>query len=201
MKIYFSPASPFVRKVMVVAHELGCAERIEKLDSAAGPVVRDARIRQSNPLGQVPTFFTDDGEALYDSRVICEYLDAGAGGRLFGSGAERWRLLTEQSLGDGLLDAALLTRYERVARPKELYWADWEKVQMAKVADAIDRLEVLAPGLGARVDIGTITFGCGLGYLDFRFPEFDWRKDHPQAAAWYQAFAQRPSMQATVPHA
>ncbi|CEJ11735.1 putative GST-like protein YibF [bacterium YEK0313] len=201
MKIYFSPASPFVRKVMVVAHELGCADRIEKLDSAAGPVARDARIRQSNPLGQVPTFFTDDGEALYDSRVICEYLDAQAGGRLFGSGAARWRLLTEQSLGDGLLDAALLIRYERVARPKELYWADWEKGQMGKIADALARLEALAPGLGGRVDIGTITFGCGLGYLDFRFPEFDWRKDHPAGAAWYQAFSQRPSMQATVPHA
>ncbi|MBN8942299.1 MAG: glutathione S-transferase [Rhizobiales bacterium] len=201
MKIYFSPASPFVRKCMVVAHELGLTQRIEKLASAAGPVVRDANIRADNPLGQVPTFFTDDGEALYDSRVICEYLDAEGGGTMFGAGQQRWTLLTEQAMGDGLLGAALLIRYERVARPKELYWADWEKGQMGKITDALDRMEKLAPELGGRVDIGTITFGCGLGYLDFRFPDYDWRADHPETAAWYAAFSTRPSMQATQPTA
>jgi glutathione S-transferase len=199
MKIYFSPASPFVRKCMVVAHELGLEGRIEKLDSAANPVNRDAKIRADNPLGQVPTFFTDGGEALYDSRVICEYLDALGGGTMFGTGGQRWTLLTEQALGDGLLGAALLTRYERVARPKELYWADWEKGQMGKVADTVDRIEKLAPALGERVDIGTITFGCGLGYLDFRFPDFDWRSNHPKTAAWFETFNARPSMQATLP--
>ncbi|MCF4130209.1 glutathione S-transferase [Methylobacterium sp. SyP6R] len=197
MKIYFSPASPYVRKVMVVAHELGLADRIERLPSAAGPVQRDATIRQDNPLGQVPTFFTDDGTVLYDSRVICEYLDDLGGGRFFGSGAERWRNLTDAALGDGLLGAALLARYEAVLRPEPLRWADWSRGQLEKVTDAVDRME--ATDLGARLDIGTVTLGCGLGYLDFRFPELDWRIGRPRVAAWYADFAQRPSMTATAP--
>src|SRR3954451_22246874 len=124
MKIFYSPASPYVRKVMVVAHELGLADRIERLPSAAGPVARDAAIREHNPLGQVPTFFTDDGAVLYDSRVICEYLDDLGGGSFFGSGAARWRNLTDAALGDGLLGAALLARYEAVLRPEPLRWAE-----------------------------------------------------------------------------
>jgi glutathione S-transferase len=201
MKIFFSPASPYVRKVMVAAHELGLSNRIENLPSAAGPVVRDATIRQHNPIGQVPTFFTDDGAVLYDSRVICEYLDALAGGSLFGSGDTRWQNLTNGALGDGLLGAALLARYEAVLRPEPLRWADWTKGQFGKIADAVDRIEVMAPQFGDRVDIGTITFACGLGYLDFRFPEWNWRGVHPNALAWYERFAQRPSMQATFPSA
>jgi glutathione S-transferase len=197
MKIYFSAASPYVRKVMVVAHELGLADRIEKLPSAAGPVARDARIRKDNPLGQVPTFFADDGTVLYDSRVICEYLDELGGGQLFGNGVTRWRNLTHAALGDGLLGAALLARYEAVLRPDPLRWADWTAGQMGKIKDAIDRMETV--DLNDRMDIGVITFGCGLGYLDFRFPEFDWRSDHPQTAAWFDAFSRRPSMNETRP--
>ena len=112
MKVYYSPASPFVRKVLVSAHELGLADRIELLSCAAHPINRDQEIVAHNPLGQVPTFFTDDGSVIYDSRVICEYLDSFSPGRLLGSGESRWRALTEQSLADGLLDAALLARYE-----------------------------------------------------------------------------------------
>ncbi|GJD50257.1 putative GST-like protein YibF [Methylobacterium crusticola] len=197
MKIFFSPASPFVRKVMVVAHELGLADQIERLPSAAGPVARDASIRQHNPIGQVPTFFTDDGTVLYDSRVICEYLDDLGGGAFFGSGAARWRNLTDAALGDGLLGAALLARYEAVLRPEPLRWSDWTGGQLAKVTDAVDRMETM--DLAGRLDIGTVTFACGLGYLDFRFPEADWRSTHPRTAAWFGAFAQRPSMAATQP--
>jgi glutathione S-transferase len=197
MKIYFSPASPYVRKVMVVAHELGLADRIERLPSAAGPVQRDGTIRQHNPLGQVPTFFADDGTVLYDSRVICEYLDDLGGGGFFGSGAVRWRNLTDAALGDGLLGAALLARYEAVLRPEPLRWSDWSRGQLEKVTDAVDRME--ATELGPRLDIGTVTLACGLGYLDFRFPDLDWRAGRPRVAAWYAEFARRPSMTATAP--
>ncbi len=125
MKIFFSPASPFVRKCMVVAHELGIADRIEKLPSAAGPVKRDATIIPKNPLGQVPTFITDDGQVLFDSRVICEYLNATQSGKLFpADGAARWARLTELALADGMTGAALLARYESVLRPEALRWAD-----------------------------------------------------------------------------
>jgi glutathione S-transferase len=118
MKIFHSPASPFVRKCMVVAHELGVADRIEKLPSAAGPVKRDATILPKNPLGQVPTFLCNDGQVLYDSRVICEYLDATHSGALFpADGTERWARLTELALADGMTAAALLARYETMLRP------------------------------------------------------------------------------------
>src|SRR5690606_38776840 len=113
MKIYFSPASPFVRKCMAVAHETGLVDRIEKLPSAANPVNRDRTVIASNPLGQVPTLITDDGQALYDSRVICEYLDDLGGGKLFpATGKARWQALADQALADGILGAALLARYE-----------------------------------------------------------------------------------------
>ena len=179
MKIYFSPP-PFVRKCLVAAHELGLADRIEKLPSAAGPVARDQTIIASNPLGQVPTFFTDDGQVLYDSRVICEYLNVLGGGALFpAEGKPRWQALTEQSLGDGMLGAALLARYETVLRPEALRWDGWYEGQMGKVRDGLALLEQNTAALAQRVDIGTITIGCALGYLDFRYPDYDWRAGFP----------------------
>lgn len=201
MKLYFSPASPFVRKVLACAIELGLEERIERLPSAAGPVDRDRSIIADNPLGQVPTFFADDGTVLYDSRVICEYLDALAGGnRLFPApGPARWRALVDQSLADGLLDAALLARYEAVLRPEGLRWEAWSAGQMDKVQCALDRMEAETGAAGERVDIGTITFACGLGYLDFRFPTHPWRDTRPALAAWYTRFVQRPSIARTTP--
>jgi glutathione S-transferase len=201
MKVYFSPASPFVRKVMVCAAELGLA--IERLPSGAHPVNRDRTIVADNPLGQVPTFLADDGTVLYDSRVICEYLDGLAGGgRLFpASGPARWRALVEQGLGDGLLDAALLARYEGAVRPAERQWEDWRAGQMDKVRCALDRMQEWAPGLGDRVDIGTITLGCALGYLDFRFPDQGWRDGRGALAGWFERFGARPSMAGTRPQA
>lgn len=199
MKIFFSPASPYVRKVMVVAHELGLADRIEKLPSAAGPVARDATIRQHNPIGQVPTFLTDDGTVLYDSRVVCEYLDDVGSGQMFGSGPTRWRNLTDAALGDGLLGAALLARYEAVLRPEALRWPDWTAGQMSKITDAVDRMEAMSDELDDRVDIGTVTFACALGYLDFRFPDFDWRSARPRVTAWFDSFSERSSMVSTKP--
>lgn len=201
MKMFYSVTSPFVRKVMVTAHELGLADRIELMPSVASPVDRNPTIRQQNPLGQVPTLVTDDGMALYDSRVICEYLDAEGGGSLFGSGATRWRNLADAALGDGLLGAGLLARYETVLRPEPLRWDGWIQGQHGKITDAIDRIDAVAAEFGDRLDIGTITFGCALGWVDFRFPDIGWRDGRPAAAAWFATFGERPSMTATVPHA
>ncbi len=198
MKIYYSPFSPYVRKVLVAAHELGLADRIEQLPSAAHPINRDQTIIAHNPLGQVPTFLRDDGTVLADSRVICEYLDDLAGGTLFPrAGEQRWRALVDQTVGDGILAAALLSRYEVAVRPPEKLWQDWYDGQMDKVETAIAAIEKMAPTLGERVDIGTISFGCAFGYLDLRFPDNGWRTRHPQSAAWYARFEKRPSMQAT----
>ncbi|WP_298723756.1 glutathione S-transferase [uncultured Ferrovibrio sp.] len=200
MKIFYSPASPYVRKVLAVGIELGLADRIEKLPSAAHPVNRDANIVAHNPMGKVPTFFTDSGYALYDSRVICEYLDDLAGGnRMFPKGETRWEALRDQALADGLLDAALLARYEQVVRPAEHKWQPWLDGQMAKITSCVDALQAKVATLEGRVDIGTIAAGCALGYLDFRFPDYDWRKGREALANWFKQFSERPSMRDTVP--
>lgn len=199
MRLYFSPASPFVRKVLVAAHELGLAGRIENLPSAAHPVQTDTTIAADNPLGQVPTFYTDDGRALYDSRVICEYLDVLGGGALFPAGEARWPALVRQSEADGLLDAALLARYEAVVRPAEHRWEPWNDGQMRKIGRTLDHFEASIAAIDGVLDIGTISVGCALGYLDFRFADLGWRPSRPKLADWYARFGERPSMVATRP--
>jgi glutathione S-transferase len=197
MKILFSPFSPYVRKCLVVAHELGLQDRLQLLPSNAHPVQRDREIIASNPLGKVPTFFADDGRVLYDSRVICEYLNEQAGGTLFPApGPQRWDALTLQSLGDGILDAALLARYEDVARPESLRWAEWRAAQLDKAETSLAHLDARPALLEGRLDIGAIAVGCALWYLDLRFGDFGWRDRHPQVAQWYAGFAARPSMRA-----
>ena len=200
MKLFYSAASPFVRKVMVSAAELRLD--FERLPSAANPVTRDQTIVAKNPLGQVPTLITDDGAVLYDSRVICEYLNDLAAGSLFpASGPARWQARTEQALGDGILAAGVLVRYETVLRPKEKYWPDWRDGQMDKIRCGLDQIAGWAPGFRDRVDIGTITIGCLLGWLDFRYADLEWRQGRDPLAAWYATFSKRPSMTATEPHA
>lgn len=203
MKLLYAPTSPFVRKVMVCALMTGLADRIQWLDSAAHPIKRDARIAAHNPLAKVPTLILPDGQALYDSRVICEYLaDLGGNDTLFpAAGPARWRALTRQAMGDGLLDAALLARYERTARPEEKQWSEWRQAQLVKVHAALAEIEAAAATLTAgNPSIGEVAVGCALGYLDFRYPELDWRAAHPQAASWFAAFNALPAMQATLPH-
>ena len=157
---------------------------------------------RNNPLGKVPTLLTDDGTVLYDSRVICEFLNDLGGGKLFpAGGAQRWQVLTEQSLGDGILDAALLARYEGAMRPEALRWADWTTGQLDKIHCGLAAIDAKADSLGDRVDIGTITMGCVLGYLDLRFDHLGWRQQHAKAAAWFARFNARPAMQATLPKA
>ena len=196
MKLFFSPTSPYVRKCMACAHELGLVSRIELLASKAHPIDRDATIVAANPLGKVPTLVTDEGQALYDSRVICEYLDDLGGGTLFPRNSSRWNALALQALADGMQDACLLVRYEDTARPETLRWADWRRGQLDKVATALAALESGTPALDQTVHIGTLAIGCALWYLDLRFPELGWRAQHPKLAAWWLAFGTRPSMTA-----
>lgn len=201
MKIFHSPASPFVRKVQVTALELGLGNRIELLGSAANPVNRDPNIVAFNPTGQVPTLLTDEGEPLFDSRVICEYLDGIDGrGRIFPpSGPARWRALREQSVGDSLLDAALLVRYEKLIRPSDFCWEGWLNGQMQKIDSCLSVIDVESANFGSRFDIGTLTIACALGYLDFRFSSFDWRSARPSAANWFAEVSKRASLLDTMP--
>jgi glutathione S-transferase len=185
---------------LVAAHELGLRERIELVPATPSPVNRDAAVVAHNPLGKIPTLITDDGAVLYDSRVICEYLDVlGGGGLLPPAGAARWSALVDQALADGILDAAVLGRYESFARPEPLRWAEWMTGQFAKIDSSLAEFERRAETLGARVDLGTITLGCALGYLDFRYASRAWRERHPRLARWFEAFGARTSMTATRP--
>jgi glutathione S-transferase len=200
MKLFHSATSPFVRKVLVCAIERGLDDRIERLPCSASPVKADPRVLACNPLGKIPALVTDDGMVLYDSPVICEYLDRlGEWARLFPEqGPARWNALRDQALADGLLDAAVLLRYEQLLREEACRSQAWIAGQHAKLRSALAAID--ATEYGERVDIGTIAIGCALGYLDFRFPDLDWRTACPRADRWFKGFAARESMQRTVPH-
>jgi len=200
VKIRYAAASPFVRKCLVAAAELGLREHIELVPASANPVQRDASVVAQNPLGKIPTLVTDDGVTLYDSRVICEYLNGRGDGHLLPADPPaRWRVLVDQALADGVMDAAVLARYETFLRPEALRWKEWTAGQLEKVMSGLDALEERAPAYGDHVDLGTIAFACMIGYLDFRFADLGWRTTRPNAAAWYARFAARPSMRATEP--
>lgn len=196
MKLFWSPASPFVRKVMAVAIARDLHERINLIP--ANPHQSPADLLAANPLGLVPTLVTEDGLALFDSPVICEYLDSReAGIRVFPqSAAARWIALKQQAMADGVMDFAVLRRGEGM-RPKE----EARETLMARRKAAIDRVlaawEAEVPH--RTVDIGTIAIGCALGYLDFRFAHEPWREACPKLADWFTAFSQEPCMAQTAP--
>lgn len=207
MKLRHSPTSPFVRKVMVAAYELGLESRIERVPTRVAPTQRNDEVVRDNPLAKIPALTTDDGLVIYDSRVICEYLDTLAGGaKLFpAAGRSRWRALRQQALGDGILDAGILARYESL-RPREFQWQEWIDAQMRKVRGALSALEMecesgdlALPAAAATVEIGHLAIGCALGWLDFRYPAEAWRERHRRLAAWYESLARRRSMQETAP--
>jgi glutathione S-transferase len=201
MKLHYNRASPFVRKVRAVAIETGLDGRLEPVTRMITPVKPDAELANDNPLGKVPCLVTDDGAALYDSRVICEYLDSLQDGpKMFpAAGPARWTALRRQAEGDGIMDAAVLGRYETFLRPEGRRWPEWLEGQKGKFRRALDSLAGEADDFGDTVDIGTITIGCALGYLDFRYADEDWRATRPRLAGWFEQFAMRPAMAQTTP--
>lgn len=200
MHLYFSPTSPYVRKVMVLLHETGQIGEVELVMGSGNPVDPAGAPLDANPLGKVPALERPDGPALYDSRVICRYLDARAGAGLYPEGARLWDTLTVEATGDGILDAALLMVYEGRIRPEEMRFAPWVEGQWAKVDRALDALETRwIAHLEGPLDAGQIAVGCALGYLDFRHDARDWRNGRPRLAGWFAGFDVRASMRATVP--
>jgi glutathione S-transferase len=203
MKLFYSQTSPYVRKVRLAAEHLGLTGRIELVPAVTTPVAEDAALAAATPLGKLPALVLDDGQVLFDSRVIVEYLDQLAGGGLLPppSDPARWRSLRIQATADGLLDAALLMRYEVALRPGELLWRDWLDGQTRKVTRALAALEAEAAGLASGPALDAIATACALGYLDFRFADMDWRGRAPGLAAFYAAFSETPEMVRTDPKA
>jgi len=201
MKLFFSPTSPYVRKVMVTAIEKGLDGKIEKMPTAASPTTREASLVAKNPLGKVPCLLTDEGQALYDSSVIVAYLDSLKAPALRpAEGKERYEDMTIESLADGFLDAGILLRYEGALRPEPKRWEDWTNGQMAKIMGAMDALETTySTKLTGPLSIGQIAVGCALGWFDFRYGHVDWRKSRPKLAAFATSIGNRPSMLATKP--
>jgi glutathione S-transferase len=199
MQLRFSPTSPFARKVRIVLIETGLDKRVELVPT--NPWAADTDIGRDNPIGKVPTLIDDDGHRVYDSGVICDYLDGMHGGaRLIPiEGRARLAALTREALGDGILDAAVSRRVELTMRPEAQRWPWWLDRQKAAVTRGLDRLEADAAVLTDFATIGDIAVGCALGYLDFRFAAEDWRGARPALAAWFERQQKRPSMVATIP--
>jgi len=198
MKLRYSPTSPYVRKVSVTAIETGLDSRIERVETNVWDPQTD--IGGSNPLGKVPTLILDDGTVLFDSPVVCEYLDSLHDGlKLFpAAGDARWQALRLQALGDGVLDAAVHVVVEG-RRDEALRSPGWIERQKTVIARALDFLEEDVEMLSGDLSIGLISVGCALGYLDLRMPDDPWRRDHPALADWFDTFSERTSMASTVP--
>lgn len=200
MRLFYSPTSPYVRKCMVLLHETGLLDRVSLIAATGTPVDTATMPLAQNPLGKIPALERDDGPALYDSRVICRYLDDVAGKGLYPQGARLWDTLTLEATGDGITDAAILMVYEIRIRPEEKRHDPWVEGQWAKVERALDALESRwVSQLSGPLDMGQISVGCALGYLDFRHGARMWRQGRPGVARWFDAFGQRPSMMATRP--
>ncbi len=204
MKLLWSPRSPFVRKVMIVLHETDQVAAVTPERQVVAMSAPNDAVLAVNPLNKIPTLVLDDGRVLFDSRVICEYLDRGhAGPRLFPAEPDAYfTALTRQSLGDGLMDLLLVWRNWYLER--ELAFDDTTDPYVAafhrKATATLDHLDTLAPELVATpFTIGHVSIGCALGLLDFRWPELDWRTGRPALTAWGAELAQRPSLQATTP--
>ena len=200
MKLYYSPASPYARKVRITAIETRLDKKIEMVNVVLTPVAANADVDKHNPIGKIPALSVK-GMDLFDSPVICEYLDSHHKGRklLARKGRERWVALRQQAMADGLLDAALLVRYEGFLRPEDKRWPEWIKGQMKKIDGCLDQLEAEAKALKGKLTLGTISVVCALGYLDYRFAHHDWRGKHPKLAKWFAAASKHSSIKATVP--
>jgi glutathione S-transferase len=202
MRLYHSPASPFVRMVVVALHETGMADQVELVPVTGTLFAPGTYPVAQNPLGKVPTLEREDGAALHDSRVILRYLDQLAGGTLYPPPPRLWETLTLEATAQGITEAAALVVYEARYRPEERRSEDWVEAQWSKVVRSLDAVEGRwMSHLAGPFDAAQIAVGCALGYLDFRHPGRGWREGRPALAGWEEKFAARPAMMATRPPA
>ncbi|MCG6207542.1 glutathione S-transferase [Rhodopseudomonas sp. HC1] len=204
MKLSFSPASPFARKVRIAAIELGLIDRIEFMSAATIPgQPNEDYIHQVNPLKKLPALILDNGEVIIDSFVIAEYLDdlAGGGKLTPASGPERWRVRSDHSLLQGMMDSMLLCRYEQLVRPQPQFWQAWYDDHWNRAWTGFAKFDASDKVLNGPFDIVQIALTCALGYADFRFPDCGWRDAYPNLAAFNERVMQRESVRISVPPA
>jgi len=200
VELFSNGASPYVRKVLIVLHETDQLDDVT-LTQAMGTALDSSNMPLAhNPIGKVPTLVRDDGPALYDSRVICRYLDDRAGAGLYGHANALWDSLTIEATADGILDALVLMTTEAKVRPPELHFGPWLDGQWAKVERAIQVLETRwLSHLHGPFGMSQIAVASALGYADFRHAGRDWRAKAPGLARWFADISERPSLQATAP--
>lgn len=199
MILYWSARSPYVRKVMVCAHELGIEDKITRVKRIASEDGSYREFAKINPVGQIPAMVLEDGTVIPNSTIICDYLATNFGGPalLPQRGRERLDVMRRYGFGEGVIDKAIRWVSENL-RPKELKSqkiADASRLSVEQTLDLLEREVHLWPR--ERFDLGDIAICCGLGYLDFRHAAFDWRSAHPRLAAYYAHHSARPSMVAT----
>ena len=199
MKLHWSPRSPFVRKVMIFLHEIDLVDDVQLVRSRVAMTEPNSEVMKDNPLSKIPTLIMENGYSLFDSRVICEYLDSlHKKEKLFPVKQENlWQALRYQALGDGALDVLVLWRNE-LQRPSS--YTNMTSAFELKINTVLDKLEIETSDLASlSFSIGHISVGCALSYIDFRFPTLDWREGHPALSNWHASFTQRPSVSATEP--
>ncbi|MGB6395402.1 MAG: glutathione S-transferase family protein [Bradyrhizobium sp.] len=201
MKLTFSPASPFARKVRITAIELGLIDRIEFVPTTVAPGTPNEEYSKIYPMKKLPALILDNGDVIVDSYVIVEYLDelAGGGKLIPASGAVRWKVRSDHSLLQGMLDSMLLCRYENMVRPEALRWKAWSDDHWNRAWKGMSRFEQQPDMLSRPLDISQIALTCVLGYADFRFADCGWRKAYPKLDAFHQKMLERPSVRISLP--
>ena len=203
MKLTYSPASPFARKVRICAIELGLIDKIELVPATVSPdKLNEDYSRNISPLRKLPALILDDGSTIVDSYVIVEYFDelAGSGKLIPPSGPKKWQVKTEHSMTQGMLDAMLLCRYEKMLRPENLRWQTWIDNQWDRAWQGLQRFETSGDILTRTpLDVAQIGLVCVLGYVDFRFPDCGWRNAFPKLDAFHTKMMQRESVKISVP--
>ena len=199
MKLIYASASPFVRKVHVVLLETGQIDQTELVQVITTPVNSDDNAVAANPSGKIPALILDDGSTLYDSRVICRFLNDRAGSDLYPQDS-LWKLLTLEATADAIMEACVLMTYERRVRPEDMVYEPWIESQWTKAARSIGAVnDSWMDMLGGPLNMGQIAIACALSYADFRHADRDWRGANPDLAAWFAEFSKRPAMAATAP--
>lgn len=198
MKLFYTPTSPFVRKVRIAAIEKGLDEKIELVLSP--PRENSPALHSANPLGKIPALELENDQSIFDSSVICEYLDSlSEQGHLFPSDtAERLRARQMEALANGIMEA-LVARFLELARPENERSPGWIERWESAISRSLSALEDQIDALPETIDIGHVSLGAALGYMNLRYPECQWQAQCPKTAAWFEAFSKRPSMQETPP--